>query len=75
MLHSLRRLDGLFLCTRGVSGHAITEYFSVCLPQARMLELSEEEVKVRAAAAQQEHMATNELLTQVHTLGGDAQSR
>lgn len=40
-----------------------------------MMELSEEEVKVRAAAVQQEHMATNELLTQVHTLGGDAQSR
>jgi hypothetical protein len=40
-----------------------------------MLELSEEEVKARAAAAQQEHMASNDLLTQVHTLGGDAQSR
>lgn len=53
---------------------------TACLPvcfilQARMLELSEEEVKARAAAAQQEHMASNELLTQVHTLGGDAQSR
>jgi hypothetical protein len=44
-------------------------------PKARMLELSEEEVKARAAAAQQEHMASNDLLTQVHTLGGDAQSR
>jgi hypothetical protein len=40
-----------------------------------MLELSEEEVKARATAAQQEHMASNDLLTQVHTLGGDAQSR
>lgn len=40
-----------------------------------MMELSEEEVKMRAQAAQQEHMAANELLTQVHTLGGDAQSR
>jgi hypothetical protein len=40
-----------------------------------MLELTEEEVKMRAEAAQQQHMATNELLTQVHTLGGDAQTR
>ena len=40
-----------------------------------MLELSEEEVKIRAEAAQQQHMATNELLTQVHTLAGDAQTR
>jgi len=30
---------------------------------------------MRAEAAQQQHMATNELLTQVHTLGGDAQTR
>jgi hypothetical protein len=43
--------------------------------QARVLELSEEEVKARGTAAREEHMAANDLLTQMHTLGGDAQSR
>jgi hypothetical protein len=42
--------------------------------QARINELSEEEVKQRAEAAQQERMAANELLAQVENMQGDAQS-
>lgn len=42
--------------------------------QARINELSEEEVKQRAEAAQQERMAANELLSQVENMQGDAQS-
>jgi hypothetical protein len=42
--------------------------------QARIAELSEEEVKQRAEAAQQERMAANELLSQVENMQGDAQS-
>jgi len=44
-----------------------SKWFGWCALQARMLELTEEEVKLRAEAAQQQHMAANELLTQVHT--------
>lgn len=42
--------------------------------QARINELSEEEVKQHAEAAQQERMAANELLSQVENMQGDAQS-
>lgn len=45
-----------------------------CVLQARIAELSEEEVKQRAEAAQQERMDANELLSQVENMQGDAQS-
>lgn len=45
-----------------------------CILQARIAELSEEEVKQRAEAAQQEHMAANDLLAQVDDMQGDAHS-
>jgi hypothetical protein len=47
---------------------------AACALQARIAELSEEEVKQRADAAQQERMAANELLSQVENMQGDAQS-
>lgn len=42
--------------------------------QARIAELTEEEVKLRAETAQQERLAANELLSQVDNMQGDAQS-
>ena len=42
--------------------------------QARMAELTEEEVKLRAETAQQERLAANELLSQAEAMQGDAQS-